>query len=121
MATIACTIIEYMHYSRAIEKKKYCVVGAIEVHDSLMHCLSNYLDFLAWHVHLDARCPACSQKDEQSSRKKKNWNKINKNRVGDDGVPVILQYRPSNLYLTDRKETMAILQKDTHTPLHICK
>ena len=44
-----------------------------------------------------------------------------KNRVVDDGVPAILQYRPSDLYLTDRKETMAILQKDTHTPLHICK
>ena len=44
-----------------------------------------------------------------------------KNRVGDDGVPAILQYRPSNQYLTDRKETMTILQKDTHTPLHICK
>ena len=27
-----------------------------------------------------------------------------KNRVGDDGVPAILQYRPSDLYLTDRKE-----------------
>ena len=44
-----------------------------------------------------------------------------KNRVVDDGVPAILQYRPSDLYLTDRKETMAILKKDTHTPLHICK
>ena len=44
-----------------------------------------------------------------------------KNRVVDDGVPAILQYRPSNLYLTDRQETMVILQKDTHTPLHICK
>ena len=33
-----------------------------------------------------------------------------KNRVGDDVVPAILQYRPSDLYLTDRKETMAILQ-----------
>ena len=44
-----------------------------------------------------------------------------KNRVGDDGVPAILQYRNSNLYLTDRKETMAILQKDTHTHLQICK
>ena len=43
------------------------------------------------------------------------------NRVGDDGVPAILQYSPSDLYLTDRKETMAILQKGTHTPLHICK
>ena len=43
------------------------------------------------------------------------------NRVGDDGVRAILQYRPSDLYLTDRMETMAILQKDTHTPLHICK
>ena len=42
-----------------------------------------------------------------------------KNRVGDDGVPAILQYRPSDLYMTDRKETMAILQKDTHTPLRI--
>ena len=31
-----------------------------------------------------------------------------KNRVGDDGVPAILQYRPSDLYLTDTKETMAI-------------
>ena len=38
-----------------------------------------------------------------------------KNIVGDDGVPAILQYRPSDLYLTNRKETMAILQKDTHT------
>ena len=44
-----------------------------------------------------------------------------KSRVGDDGVPAILQYRPSDLYLTDRKETMTILQKDTHTPLYICK
>ena len=44
-----------------------------------------------------------------------------KNRVGDDGVPAILQYRPSDLYLTDRKETMAVLQKGTHNPLHICK
>ena len=31
-----------------------------------------------------------------------------KNRVGDDGVPAILQYGPSDLYLTDRKETMVI-------------
>ena len=43
------------------------------------------------------------------------------NRVGDDGVRAILQYRLSDLYLMDRKETMAILQKDTHTPLHVCK
>ena len=43
------------------------------------------------------------------------------NKVGDDGVPAILQYRPSDLYLADRKETMSILQKDTQTPLHICK
>ena len=43
-----------------------------------------------------------------------------KSRVGDDGA-VILQHRPSDLYLTDRKETMTILQKDTHTPLHIFK
>ena len=34
MSTISCSIIEYVHYSRAIEEKKYCV-GAIEVHDSL--------------------------------------------------------------------------------------
>ena len=34
MATIPCSVIEYVHYSRAIEEKKYCV-GAIEVHDSL--------------------------------------------------------------------------------------
>ena len=31
-----------------------------------------------------------------------------KNRVGDDGGPAILQYRPSDLYLTDRNKTMAI-------------
>ena len=43
------------------------------------------------------------------------------NRFGDDGVRAILQYRPSNLYLTDRNKTMEILQKYTHTPLHICK
>ena len=39
--------------------------------------------------------------------------------VGDDRVPAILQYRPSDLYLTDRKETMAVLQKDTHTLPHL--
>ena len=44
-----------------------------------------------------------------------------KNIVGDDRVPAILQYRPSDLYLTDRKETMAILQKYTHMSLHIRK
>ena len=44
-----------------------------------------------------------------------------KNRVGDDGGPAILQYRPSDLYLMDRKETVAILPKGTHTPLRICK
>ncbi len=43
------------------------------------------------------------------------------NRVGDDGVRAILQYRPSDLYLTDRKKTMAILQKYTHTSLHVRK
>ena len=31
-----------------------------------------------------------------------------KNRVGDDGMPATLQYRPSDLYLTDMKESMAI-------------
>ena len=44
-----------------------------------------------------------------------------KNGVVDDGVPAILHYRSSDLYLTDRKKTMAILQKDTYTSLHICK
>ena len=49
IATIPCSVVEYVHYSRAIEEKKYCVVGvgAIEVHDSLMLYLSNYLHFLA--------------------------------------------------------------------------
>ena len=43
-----------------------------------------------------------------------------KNRVGDDGVPAILQYRPSDLYLTDRKETMEIFQKRyPHTSPHL--
>ena len=37
--------------------------------------------------------------------------------LDDDGVPAILQYRPSDLYLTDRKQTMAILQKDTRTSI----
>ena len=41
--------------------------------------------------------------------------------VGDDRVPAILQYRPPDLYLMDRKETMSIWQKDSHTPLHTCK
>ena len=31
-----------------------------------------------------------------------------KNRVGDDGTRAIVQYRPTDLYLTDRKETMTI-------------
>ena len=44
-----------------------------------------------------------------------------KNRLIDDGVPAILQYRSSDLYLTDRKETMAILQKNTHTPLILAR
>ena len=44
-----------------------------------------------------------------------------KNRAGDDGVPAILQYSPSDLYLTDRKETTAILQNYTHTPLYVRK
>ena len=43
-----------------------------------------------------------------------------KNRVGDDGVPAILQYRPSDFYLTDRKETMTILPKMyPHTSPHL--
>ena len=75
MATIPCSVIEYVHYSHAIEEKKYCVVGAIKVHDSLTHFLSDFIHFLARHVHLDARCPACWQKDEQSSLKKE-WKNI---------------------------------------------
>ena len=49
MATILCSVVEYVHYSCAIEDEKYCVVGvgAIEVHDSLTHYLSDYLHFLA--------------------------------------------------------------------------
>lgn len=35
---------------------------------------------LAWHVHLDARCLACWQKDEQSSRKKIEWKNIDSRR-----------------------------------------
>ena len=35
MATILCFVVEYVHYSCAVEEKKYCIVGAIEVHDSL--------------------------------------------------------------------------------------
>ena len=31
-----------------------------------------------------------------------------KNGVVDDGVPTILHYRPSNLYLADSKETMMV-------------
>ncbi len=61
IATIPCFVVEYMRYSRAIEEKKYCI-GAIKVHDSLTkkgfpplspphdsltHCLSDYLHFLA--------------------------------------------------------------------------
>ena len=49
------------------------------------------------------------------------WTEGVETRVGDDGVRAILQYRPSDLYLTDRKETMAILQKYTHTSLHVRK
>ena len=43
------------------------------------------------------------------------------NRVGDDDVRDILQYMLSDLYLTDRTETMAILQKYTHMSLHVRK
>ena len=83
MATIPCSVIEYVHYSHAIEEKKYCVVlGAIKVHDSLTHCISPF-SCMTHHLMLDAprvmeaysmifkmeayRCPACRQKDEQSS------------------------------------------------------
>ena len=58
MATIPCSVVEYVHYSRTIKEKKYCVVvlGAIEVHDSLTHYIS---PFSCMTRHLDARCPAC--------------------------------------------------------------
>ena len=36
---------------------------------------------LAWHMHLDARCIACWQKDEQSSRKKIEWKNIDSGRL----------------------------------------
>ena len=36
------------------------------------------------------------------------------NRVGDDGVRAFLQYRSSDLYLTDRKETMAFAKIYPH-------
>ena len=65
--------------------------------------------FRAMHVHL------------ASNYKKTELFLTQYRRVGDDGVPAILPYRPSDLYLTDRKETMTILQKGTHTALHICK
>ena len=48
MATILCSVVEYVHYSCAIEEEKYYVVlGAIIVHDSLTHCLSDNIHFLA--------------------------------------------------------------------------
>ena len=50
-------------------------------------------------------------------RKKNSISALIKPRVGDDGVPAILQYRPSDLYLTDRKQTMTILRKDIGTSL----
>ena len=37
-----------------------------------------------------------------------------KNRVGDDGVLAILQYRPSDLYLADSKETMMVEVGNNH-------
>ena len=36
------------------------------------------------------------------------YKSMDKNRVGDDGGHAMLQYRSFDLYLTDRKETMAI-------------
>ena len=44
------------------------------------HLRTSYLHFLAWHVHLDARCLACWQMDEQSSRQKKEWKNIDSRR-----------------------------------------
>ena len=37
-----------------------------------------------------------------------------KNRVVDDGVPAILHYRPSDLYLVDSKETMMVEVGNNH-------
>ena len=61
MATIPCSVVEYVHYSRAIEEKnilRRCHRSArltyekgfpplFPPHNSLMHYLSNYLHFLA--------------------------------------------------------------------------
>ena len=44
MAIIPCSVIEYEHYSCAIEEEKYCVaLGAILVHDSLTLLISIFL------------------------------------------------------------------------------
>ena len=37
--------------------------------------------------------------------------RVVKNRVGGDGVPAIMQYKPSDLYLTDRKEKWKFCKK----------
>ena len=37
-----------------------------------------------------------------------------KNGVVDDGVPAILHYRPSDLYLADSKETMMVEVGNNH-------
>ena len=42
-----------------------------------------------------------------------------KNRVGDHGVPAILQYRPSDLYLIDWKETGNFAKRYPHTSPHL--
>ena len=39
---------------------------------------------------------------------------VMKNRVVDDGVPAILQYRPSDLYLADSKGTMMVEVGNNH-------
>ena len=42
-----------------------------------------------------------------------------KNGVGDDGVPAILQYRPSDLYLTDRGNYGNFAKRYPHTTPHL--
>ena len=42
-----------------------------------------------------------------------------KSTVGDDGVPAIFHPRPFDLYLTNRNQSMVILQKDTQPSAHL--
>ena len=44
-----------------------------------------------------------------------------KNGVVDDGVPAILHYRPSDLYLADSKETMMVEVGNNHDSRFLLK